>query len=1362
MKLKLLLYFLFLLNTFINFSQTNEIQFNHISTSDGLSQSSVLAIHQDKLGQMWFGTRDGLNKYDGNSFTIYRNNFEDKNSISNNDILSILEDSEGFIWIGTYNGLNKYDPKKDTFTNYFHNNKNNSLSNNTIWTLKEINTNEIWIGTSNGLSIYSKKTDSFITILNEETNKKSLAGNQITSILKTKNNSIYVGTTAGLSKAIRRKNGEFTFYNYTNFKENENPIYVQDLLEDSNQNLIIATKNEGLLSLKLTNNTMSNFLSDEHQQRISNDIRKLLFDDKNQLWIGTYNGLHILKNKEILIDLKNDINDSKSLSKNSIKSILKDKKGSIWVGTYYGGLNIWDETNINFINFSDENNSKKLSYNVISAIEKYKNLLLFATEGKGINIFDTNTNKITYLDKTNNSFLIDNNIKSLFVHDHLLWIGTFNNGISLYDLETNTFNTNQDTKEIRDYLSKMAVYAIKKDKDNNFWFGTFGLGVVKYNAVNKQITAFENNEADNNSLSNNLVRAVYIDSKNNVWVSTQRGLNKITANNKIVRYFYDSKVQYGEDISAIFENKNNVIWVGTKANGLYKLQDSVFIKSPILGKKGFITNIHSILEGTKNNLWISTNEGIINYSIETKKSTIYNQKDGLISNEFNDNASLKIGNSQFYFGGPNGITSFNTNNFASNLFAPQVLITDFKIKNKSVNVTTDSTILENTIGFTNKILLSYKEGNFSIQFAIPNFINSKNNSYQYRLKGLEKDWIYTTENTAFYTIQNPGEYVFEVKGANNDGIWNQKPTTLNIHVKPAPWLSWWAYFAYFIIIAFSLYFLISILKSRTRLKHQLDLEQLENEKIEENNKAKLDFFTNISHEFRTPLTLILGPLQKILTDYKGSSKMYKKLLVVDNSAKHLLQLINRLMDFRKLENNLFLLEAAEGNIVKFLKEIFLSFTEFAKDGDYEFHFHTTEDEILVYYDRYKLERVFYNLISNAFRYTPKNGAINIRIKQENNTIIISVEDSGVGISSENKEKIFDRFFEVSTNNKPDNDYNKGTGIGLSIAKNIVLLHKGTLDVKNNKNNIGSIFNVILPLGKVHLNEDEIIKDFKFSDDVSQYITQLNEPVIILEDELADKINDGDKDIILLVEDNKPLRKFMKDILKQNYNILEAENGKIALNMAIKYTPNLIVSDVIMPIMVGTELCSEIKKNIKTSHIPIILLTSRSSLIYKLEGLESGADDYISKPFNVDEFKIRIKNLLDTTNRLKEKFSSIDLITQSEVVISSLDEKLYKKALEIVEANISNEEFDIPYFCSEIGISRTMLFVKIKAWSNFTPNDFIQHFRMKRAAELLEQGKINISEISYKVGFKNPKYFSKCFFKKFGETPSQYAKKFSEF
>lgn len=1361
MKLKQLFYFLFLLNSFSGFSQIEEIQFNHISTSEGLSQSSVIAIHQDKLGQMWFGTRDGLNKYDGNSFTIYRNNADDNTSISNNDILSIIEDKEGFIWIGTYNGLNKYDPQKNTFTNYFHSNEKNSLSNNTVWTLKEMKNGEIWIGTSDGLSIYNKTKNKFITVYNSKQNPKSLVGNSVLSILETKNNTIFIGTTSGLSKLNSRNKNKFSFSNYTRFNQRENPIYVQDLLEDIHNNVLIATKNDGLLFLNSTTKTIQNYVTLAHQQKISENIRELMFDANNQLWIGTYNGLHILKNNQILIDLKNDINNSKSLSKNSIKSILKDKKGSIWVGTYYGGLNIWDETNSNFINFSENNNSKKINYNVISSIEKHKNVLIFGTEGKGINFYNTLTKKVNYLETETNLGLPNNNIKSLLVDNNNLWIGTFNNGVAIYNLENNTFKNDKNTLEIKEILKNAGVYSIKKDKNNTIWFGTFGLGVVKYNLDNNAITVFKNDETNNNSISSNLVRTITIDAKNNIWIATQRGLNKISENQEIKRYFYRNTADSGDDIAAVFEDKNKTIWIGTKSNGLFKKVGESFVKIPIVGKTGNISNIHSILEDDKNTLWISTNEGIINYTPSTKKTIIYNQKEGLISNEFNDNSSLKTENSQFYFGGPNGITSFNSDKFTTNKYAPQVIITDFKINNKSLKKTGEKEILKSTIGFTNTILLNHEEGNFSFQFAIPNFINSKNNAYQYRLKGLEKEWIYTTENTASYTIQNPGEYVFEIKGANNNGVWNTKITAIHILVKPAPWLSWWAFALYALMVLMALYYFISNQKAKTRLKYALDLEQLENEKNEENNKAKLDFFTNISHEFRTPLTLILGPLQTILSDYKGSSKMYKKLLVVENSAKHLLQLINRLMDFRKLESKLFKLEAAEGNIVKFLKEIFLSFTEFAKDGNYNFNFYTSQDEILVYYDRYKLERVFYNLISNAFRYTPKNGSINIRIKQENNSIIISIEDTGVGISTENQEKIFDRFFEISANNKPDKDYNKGTGIGLSIAKNIVNLHKGNLEFKSNKNNLGSIFNVILKLGNLHLNDDEISKDFKFSDDLSQYITQLNEPLLILEDELSDKINDENKDTILLVEDHKPLRKFMKGLLKENYNILEAENGKVALKLAIKYSPNIIVSDVVMPIMVGTELCSEIKNNIKTSHIPIILLTSRSSLIYKLEGLESGADDYISKPFNVDEFKIRIKNLLETTNRLREKFSNLETLTQSEVVISSLDEKLYKKAIEIVETNISNEEFDIHYFCSELGLSRTMLFVKIKAWTNFTPNDFIQHFRMKRATQLLEQGKLNISEISYKVGFKNPKYFSKCFLKKFGETPTQYSNRFSE-
>ncbi|WP_288954688.1 two-component regulator propeller domain-containing protein [uncultured Polaribacter sp.] len=1348
---KKIFFFSILFLSYFGFSQLKEYPLKRISTSEGLSQSSVIAIQQDSFGQVWFGTRDGLNKYDGNTFTIYRNT-DDKNSISNNDILSITEDKKGFLWLGTYNGLNKFDPKTNTFVNYFHKKENTSLSNNTIWCIKEMKNGEIWIGTSDGLSIFNRNTNQFTNIYHNASNEKSLSGNHILSIIETDTSEIFIGTNNGLSKLVSRNKLHFEFLNYKAIK-----FPVQDILQKDN-NLLIATNGDGVLNLNTKNGSTSYFIEKEN---IHKNVRKLCFDNQNNLWIGTYDGLFIYDTTNTIINLKNKINDFKSLSKNSVKSLFKDKKGSIWIGTYYGGINLWDNSNINFKNLTTNRSKNSLSYNVVSSIENYKNKLLFiGTEGKGLNILDRINNSISYINNDNYKALSDENIKSLLVDNNRLWIGTLNSGINVFDIKKNLFRNSSIPFELKKYLKNTGVYSIKKNQ-NNIWIGTFGKGLICFNDINKSFKIYTKSTKDLNTITDDLIRTIAIDSQENIWVGSQKGLSKIAPSGNISRYFYNSEIESGEDITSIFEDANQTIWVGSKAKGLFKFNGKSFIKTPLKTQKETVTSIHSILEDNDNNLWISTNQGIVKHNLKSKKTIIYNVKDGLVSNEFNDNASIKINSSLFYFGGPNGLTSFNTKFFTVNNYSPQVLITDFKIKNKPLEINSTLGILNQTIEYTNSLNLSHKQGNFTLHFAIPNYINQKNNAYQYRLKGLEKDWIYTTKNTASYTIQNPGEFIFEVKGANNNGLWNNTPTSLKIIVEPAPWRSWWAFTIYGLAIIIALYLLFKIQKAKSSLKHKLDLEYIENEKIEEANKAKLEFFTNISHEFRTPLTLILGPLQQILKEYKGSSKVYKKLLVVDNNANHLLQLINRLMDFRKLEKNLFKLETAEGNIVKFLKEIYLSFSEYAKDGEYEYNFHTTNDKILVYYDRYKLERVFYNLISNAFRYTPKNGVINIRIRQEEYKILIAVEDSGVGITNENKDKIFDRFFELSTNNNPEKTYNKGTGIGLSIAKNIVKLHKGKIIVEDNNISSGSIFTVELPLGKEHLTKDEIINDFKFSDDISQYVNQLSESVVLIEDDFKDNIIDNSKSTILLVEDNKPLRKFMKSLLKEKYNILEAENGKAALKSAIRNQPDLIVSDVVMPVMVGTELCAEIKNNIKTSHIPIILLTSRTSLIYKLDGLNNGADDYISKPFNVKEFKVRVKNIISSNNRTKEKFSGVNSILSNEVIISSLDEKLHKKALKIVENNISNLDFDIPYFCSELGVSRTMLFTKIKAWTNFTPNEFIHNIRMNYATQLLEQGKINISEVSYKVGFKSPKYFSKCFLKKYGKTPSQYQKKFSE-
>ncbi len=1359
--------FLVLILIFLQgFSQTTNYRFRNLSTSNGLSQSSVIVIHQDKLGQMWFGTRDGLNKYDGTNFKIFRNNPKDSTTISNSDILAIEEDSEGTIWIGTYNGLNRYNPVKNSFKKYFHTNALGSLSNNTIWSIREIK-DEIWVGTSNGISIFNKTTGVFQNVFHNPSNNNSIPSNFVSEILETKNGEIWVGTSKGLCKLEKRDGTNFVFRHFTPLlKDLDEKLYVQEIIEDAHNNLWIGTKTNGLYKYNNKQTKLISAFTSKQGSNFEKDFRSIAIDKNNDLWLGTNSGVYLLSTKKSAQDQSLKWIENKNISK--IKSIFTDKKGSVWVGTYFGGVHIWDETNENFTNLNQNTAKNSLSYNVVGSmvLDSEKNIY-FGTEGGGITILNNKTNTTSYLNTANVKELPTNNVKTLLLNNEDdLWIGTVDKGLIVYNLKKKKTRNDQLSVEVKEMLEDVGVYALKKQSDSIIWIGTFGNGLIRYNTNKKTAKVFKNELQQISSLTNNRVRYVLIDSKKQIWVATQSGLNLINLPNsttnevKIKHFFFNNETLSGFDILTIFEDSKGAIWVGTKAKGFYVLKGSKFEKISINDGDFEITSIHSVLEDAYQNLWLSTNNGIVKFNTKTSETSIYGETDGLVSNEFNDNSSLKLNDNQLYFGGPAGVSYFDPENIVSNSYVPQVILTNLKIQNKTVEVGSDKKdILTKSIEYTKNITLNYNMANFTITYAIPNFINSANNEYSYRLVGLENEWITTSNTEANYTIQTAGTYIFEIKGANNNGVWNTEPTKLKIVVLPAPWKSWWAFLLYTILIALALFGLTVFLKSKAKLKLELDLEHIENERNEEINKAKLQFFTNISHEFRTPLTLILGPLQQLLLNYKGSNKMYKKLLVIESSANHLLQLINRLMDFRKLENNQFKLQSAEGNIVKFLKEIYFSFSEYAKDGNYNYTFEASDDSVLVYYDRSKLERVFYNLISNAFRFTSKGGIIKFKVNKDDTHIYITVEDNGVGISEEYVDKIFDRFFEIAIHNNQKEGYNKGTGIGLSIAKNIVTLHKGTIKVKNN-NEQGTIFEVALPLGREHLLDEEILTDFKTSDDLSQYITQLESTVVDLEGDIEDLVVNEDKPVVLIVEDNKPLRSFIKNLLKDECTVVEAEDGKVGLKKVLELIPDLVISDVIMPEMVGTEMCSKIKENLKTSHIPVMLLTARSSLIYKFEGLESGADEYISKPFNIKEFKLKVKNMLEAVKRLKSKFSKENNLSPSEITVSSVDEQLLKKAFKVVEDNISNEQFDIPFFCDELGVSRTMLFTKIKAWTNFTPNEFIQEIRMKRAIQLLEQNKINVSQISYKVGFKNPKYFSKCFQKKYGKTPSEYQRKFS--
>ncbi len=1344
----------FSINIFVLHAQKEAYHFKHISTEQGLSSNLVVAIEQDQLGQIWFGTRNGLNKYNGVDVEVFTNIPKDSLSLSNNDILTVLEDRDGFIWVGTYNGLNKYNPVKNTFKRYYRReSKSNSLVNTFVLCSKEMPNGELWFGTANGISIYNKATDDFKNIYTAPINGNVKAFKRIQSIYADTSNQVWLATRTGLAKLVPTKDNPYNFKMY-NWSVLEKDLFIHEIIEVKPGVLGIGTKYNGYLLFNIAQGTFERLANANISPTA--DVRSLAKANDGNIWIGTTNGIHIVNTEGKVTSVKEDPNTFSGISQNYIKAIFKDRNGSMWLGTFSGGANIWNRINENFVRLKSThtNNSR-----VTAIVNDDASNVYFATEQGNINKLDNQgtISSLLKVSKQKDSSLTYPIQTLLYTKPGLLWVGVLDRGVFIYDIATKQRRNDIISKELQEYLGDTGVYVIKEDAENGvFWFGTLGKGLVGYNTRTKSLIKIQRPD-----LTTNVVKTILVDAKGAVWIGGGLGgVNKISfkpdGSYNVSKYLNENPFSRFS-INTIYKDRTNTIWLGTNTKGLYKYDGKSFSKKHI-DVKNPVSTIYSILEGDEGYIWMATNKGVVKYDTKTRKSTVYNQKDILSYSGFNVNSSLSLPNSQFYFGGYEGVITFNTKRIYKNEYVPKVLLSDLKIKNQSVKVSSDDAILFKSVSYAHTIQLKHDNANFSISYALPNFTNPEHNYYAYRLKGLDEAWTYTKKTEAFYTLQSSGDYIFEVKGANSHGVWNHQPAKLRIVVHPAPWLSWWAIAIYCIFIIVGLSSLYWILQSRSRLRHKLELEYVESKRSEELNKAKLQFFTNISHEFRTPLTLILGPLQQLLKQYDGSPKMFKKLKVIESSANHLLRLINRLMDFRKLEHNQLKLEAAQGNIVKFLREIFLSFQEYAKIGGYTYTFESEDDKIVLYFDRYKLERVFYNLISNAFKYTEKGGQITVEVVKADGGVCIRVRDNGIGVAEEYIDKIFDRFFEASTQQRPEETYKKGTGIGLAIANNIVKLHRGTLEVENVKPK-GAVFTVKLKQGKAHFLEDEILKDFKMSDEVSQYATQLEALKMSQTDEvLESSVVDEKKYTLLVVEDNKLLRSFMKELLRQDYNVLQAENGAVALEKAQKHLPDLIVSDVIMPEMVGTELCSKIKADINTSHIPVVLLTSRTSLIYKFEGLESGADDYISKPFNLREFQLRIHNLLESQERIKNKFAKNDIFIADEIAVTTIDEKLLKKAFKVVEDHMDDENFDVETFAMHLGVSRSLLFTKIKAWTNFTPNEFVREIRLKYAAKLLENKAIRIAEVSNKVGFKRAKYFSQCFQKKYGMTPTQYAEK----
>jgi signal transduction histidine kinase/DNA-binding response OmpR family regulator/streptogramin lyase len=950
--------------------------------------------------------------------------------------------------------------------------------------------------------------------------------------------------------------------------------------------------------------------------------------------------------------------------------------------------------------------------------------------------------------------------------------------LNKFEKKTNTFIRHRHSENDPTTLSDDKISVLYEDSFGILWIGTVAGGLNRYDDSNAQFISYKNDPDDSTTLSHNRVYTIVEDKTGTIWIGTfGGGLNKFKRDTEdFIHYLSDPENRFSlsnNKIYSILEDQSGYFWIGTVGGGLNKFDRGKDIFHHYRETDGLANDvIYGILEDDHRNLWLSTNKGLSKFNINQESFKNFDWRDGLQHDEFNQGAAFKNKSGEMFFGGINGFNIFHPDSIRDYTETPEIAITDFLLLNKPVSIGFDTlwsrTILEKSISETEIIELNYDDNVFSIEFAALDFRNPEKNKYAYIMEGFNEEWTYTNADRRFatYTNLDPGEYVFRIKGSNADGIWNEKGASLKLIIHPPWWATWWAYVAYLLVFISVFISSTRFYLNRQRLKHQLMLEHDHAEKLEEMDHMKSRFFANISHEFRTPLTLILGPAENIVK--RISSDPVKEADLITRNSKRLLQLVNQLLDLSKLDAGKLELKTSAGNIVSFVRGISLSFESLSESKDIILKIKSNREFIEVYFDREKMIKVLTNLLSNAFKFSPEGEKVLITIEEkENNSVEIKIRNTGIGIPMKELPKLFNRFYQVDSSQTKEYE---GSGIGLALTKELIELHHGTITVESKERDSGSKdfawtqFTINLPLGIMHLKNNEIVQP-KIDRPASETEDEkLLEHEISLEEEdyLSKKtfteskvLHNETKLTILVVEDNYDMRGYIKESLSENYLIEEAINGEQGVRIAMKIIPDLIISDLMMPKMDGVELTRVLKNDEITSHIPIIMLTAKSGQESRIEGLQTGADDYLTKPFDLKELQIRVDNLINIRKKLQEKFSKGEFLTRKPIAkkLKSIDEKFLAKVIEIIEKHLSEEEFSIEDFSKEVGMSRHHLHKKLKAIVGKSPSQYVRSVRLHRAKELIEEGNGNISEIAYNVGFSSPAYFSRCFKKEFGYSPS---------
>lgn len=1340
------------------------------STDKELSNSLINAVYQDRKGFIWIATENGLNKFDGTRFSIYRHNATDSTSLKNNYVRTLFEDSRGNFWIGCINGLQRYDRATDNFHELFISRKD-GRKNPHITSIIERRNGDLWIATSGQGAISLKKNSNPASFHIETELTDQIGSNYLNVIFEDSRQNLWIATE---EKGLYRYSPESK-----ELKSYKAPYHiagddVSAICEDAHGQIFVGTLTKGLF--RLSSRQEGNFEPVLYQNRMNLNIRTLIIDTRGKLIIGT-DGEGVKEyqpQQDIIVD--SEINAGPfDFSKSKVHSLIEDKDHNLWLGIFQKGLILVPgiSNKFDYYGYKSIHNNTIGSSCVMAIHTDEQATIWIGTDNDGLYAINDQGKQLRhYTHQAGNPQSVPGTILCLYEDSNQeLWLGSYFDGLARMNKQTGTCQDATSLLQGNLNAGKPKVSCIIEDKNKNLWVGTYGSGLYKINLPTQHVTYYESTRNENddwsiNRLPNDWISYLLEDREGMIWIGTYKGLAVLNPQtDNFINYKKQNNLLPGYVVYSLLESSNGEIWAGT-SEGLVCLNKDRLTPVLFTTADGLPSDIIcGLAEDEKKNIWISTHQGISKLNPPEKKFINYYAGDGLQGNEFTRTAVFKDKRGKIFFGGTNGVTAFYPQDITEIKKEMNVLITGFHVANRPVkkgdksgnNVITDTAVMD-----TEQFTLAYNENTFSIDFSVLEFSNPDRISYQYKIKELGDEWISTQPGTnrVTYSSLKPGKYTFSVQARDHNNFSNIR--TVTIAITPPWYQTWWAKVIWGCLGALLIYALTMYILSRIRHRQEV----MRQKHMEQINEAKLQFFINISHEIRTPMTLIISPLEKLLAEHSEKQPVY---LMIYRNAQRILRLINQLMDIRKLDKGQMHLKFRETDIVGFINDLMQTFNYQAQKKNITFTFEKElegADSLKVWIDLNNFDKVLMNVLSNAFKYTHEGGNIEVLLKTGHNDAYrgalkdyfeIDITDNGIGIDKNKIEQIFERFYQI------DNDMtqsNFGTGIGLHLSRSLVELHHGIIKAENREDGQGTRFIIRLPLGSNHLKAEELENPEETGSEPT--ISQLPKDSIY-ETEEENKTNEYRKPKaktryrVLIVEDDEEIRRYIRSELDSDFRIYECTNGREGLETILKEKPDLVISDVMMPEMDGITLCRKIKQNININHIPIILLTAKSKAEDQIEGLEIGADAYIVKPFNTELLRTTISNLIANRERLRGKLVGEQQVEEkiTKIEMKSNDEILMSKVMKTINDHLADPTLNVEMLAANVGMSRVHMHRKLKELTNQSARDFIRSIRLKQAANLLREKNLSVSEVAYATGFSNLSHFSNTFRDFYGISPSEY-------